>query len=212
MAKGSGSTRSQSLPHGSMIARLQNSKNFLIAAGMSRYEKEKNDAAMNYSDMAELTETDRTYLVAYLTHAYGPVNEGLRSDTLTDDVKAMVRGIDRAIAKLESFQGTVYRGMEFDSGYKLSDTKRQKELLQFYKDNIGKDVTEKGYVSTGKKKGKIDKKFTSTMVPSIRFTIESKTGRDVSHYNDEEEEIVFRRKTKFRVLSVKGNNVHLQEI
>lgn len=216
MAKGNGNTRSGSVPHGSAIERLQNSRNSFIAAGMQRYDNEKNSGNWDYSNMANLSETDRTYLVAYLSNSYRVINDELRSDKkLSDDVRDMVRGIDRAVEKLTPFEGTVYRGITFNTGtYGVSREDRQnyQNALDYYKSNVGKDITEKAFLSTGKVQSRINRKFTESGAPSIRFTIDSKTGRDLSRYNNEEYEVLFKRNTRFRVVSVKGSNVHLKEV
>lgn len=212
MAKRNGTTKATSLSHTSIIEELKQSKDFFIRNGMNRYDNEKDNPAWDFSDMKNLTETEKTYLVAYLSHSYRVINEGLRNNTENPEIKAMVKGIDKAVAKLDTFKGTVYRGMEFDTGHYFADKKNAEAVLNYYKSNVGKDIVEKGYVSTGKVKSKIDKKFTSSMVPSFSFTIDSKTGRDVSRYNNEEKEVLFRRGTKFHVVSVKGNKIHLREV
>lgn len=214
MAKGTGGTKGQTMAHTSVIESLKQSKSWEIRSGMKRYEGEKDDPAWDYSDMKNLSETDKTYLVAYLSHSYRVINEALRKDSMNDETKAMVRGIDRAMSKLNTYEGTVYRGIRFEYGdyTKKQHAQRYADTLAYYKSNVGKEITEKSYLSTGKVKTKIDKKFTTTLAPSIKFTIESKTGRDVSRYNDEEREVVFKRNTRFRVISVKGSNVHLKEV
>lgn len=194
------------------IEQLKNSKNFFISAGMNRYDNEKNDPAWDFSDMRNLSEADKTFLTAYLSNAYGEVNKALRTGEMTAETKAMVKGIDKAVGKLDKFEGTVYRGIRFESGLKKENRANYEKTLAYYKGNVGKVVTEKTYISTGKVKSIVDRRFTSDMVPSIKFTIKSKTGRNVSHYNNEEKEILFGRNTKFKVTSVKGNHVSLSEI
>jgi len=214
MAKGNGTSKATSLPHTSVIEKLKQSDNWNIRNGMNRYDEEKDDPAWDYSDMKNLSETDKTYLVAYLSNSYSVINEALRKDSMNDETKAMVRGIDKAMGKLDTFEGTVYRGIRFENGAytKKQNAQRYADTLAYYKNNVGKDIVEKSYVSTGKAKTQVDKKFTTSSAPSLKFTIESKTGRDVSHYNNEEKEILFKRGTRFRVVSVKGNNIHLSEV
>ena len=47
---------------------------------------------------------------------------------------------------------------------------------------------------------------------SLNFTILSKTGKDLSKYNYEEEEILFKTNTKFKVVNVMNNYIKLEEI
>ena len=213
MAKGNGNTRGSTMPSGSAIERLKNSRNMFIAMGMNKYDETKDGNDWDFSDMRNLTETDKTYLVAYLSNAYGVMNEALRGEReMNDEIKTMVKGVDRAIDKLAPYQGTVYRGIQFNSGRLLTDRREYQAALDYYKSNVGEVITEKGYTSSGKIKTKIDRKFTSSDGNSIKFKIDSKTGRDLSRYNDEEYEVLFKRGTRFKVVSVRGNNVHLQEI
>ena len=167
---------------------------------------------MDFSDMANLSEAEKTYLTAYLTNAYGVINETLRGEReMSDEVKAMLPNIDRAIDKLSPYTGTVYRGLSFDTRRLLTDRKDHDRVLNYYKQNVGREITEPGYISTGRVKSKIDRKFASAD-NNLRFTIDSKTGRNLSRFNDEEYEVLFKRGTKFKVVSVRGNNIHLQEV
>lgn len=212
MAKGSGSTRAGGPGGSGAIERLKKSRNFFISAGMQYYDDNKDNPRIDFSDMDKLSETEKTYLVAYLSNAYGVVNDALRSnEPLNDEVKTLVAGIDRAVAKLDTFTGTVYRGLEFNSGRLLTDRREHAALLNYYKSNIGKEITERAYTSTGKVKSRIDRKFAGGDL-NLRFTIDSKTGRNLSKFNDEEYEVLFKRGTRFRVVSVRGNNIHLQEV
>lgn len=213
MAKSSGVTRGGARNSSKIIASLKQSKNFFIRAGLQRYEEVKDDPRRDLSDMANLTEADKIFLLAYLSRSYRVINDGLRNGSTDAEIKAMTNGIDRAMEKLNVFAGTVYRGVKFQyGGTRKERTQAYENLLNFYRSSIGKEITEKTYLSAGKVKSKIDRKFTDSDYPSLKITIDSKTGRDVSRYNDEEREVVFRRGTKFRVISVRGNNIHLREV
>ena len=114
---------------------------------------------------------------------------------------------------MDKYEGTVYRGVKFQyGGLRKEREKAYNDLLSYYKKNVGKVVTEKTYLSTGRDKGRIERKFTSTDFPSLKFTIQSKTGRNISRYNDEEKEVLFKRGTKFKVISVRGNRISLVEV
>lgn len=215
MGKGNSGTRSVDKSHSSIIERLKESKDVWISAGMNRYDEEKNNPRYDYSDMAALSEADKTYLVAYLSHSYDTINSALRSDEpMNEEVKQMVKGIDKAIDKLTPYEGTVYRGVTIYTGYRNTDRRTTAELLNYYKSNVGQTITEKQYISTGVTRSKIDRKFGTSRDAgqSLHFTIDSKTRRNLTHYNNEEDEVLFKRGTRFLVVSVRGNNIHLREV
>lgn len=179
---------------------------------MNYYDEHKDNPRVDFSDMDNLTEAEKVYLTAYLSNAYGVVNGALRSDAEpSEEVRALVSGIDRAVDKLKPYRGTVYRGMEFNTGRLLTDRRQYQAALDYYKSNVGKEITEKAYTSTGKVKDRINRKFAGGDL-NLRFTIDSKNGRDLSRFNDEEYEVLFKRGAKFKVVSVRGNNIHLQEV
>lgn len=213
MAKGSGGTKASG-PNITSIDSLKQSSIFGISMGMQRYENEKNNPAYDFSNMSGLNDDERTYLVAYLSNAYRPINNALRNGEVGGDVKAMVSGIDKALSKVPTYSGEVYRGITFSTGI-YGPTKQDKSqvaaILSDYKSKVGKEVTFNEYVSTGKDKQRIRSRF-AYKETSIMFTIQSKNGHDLRKYNNEEKEILFERGTKFKVLGVTGNNVRLAEV
>ena len=122
MAKGSGGTKSTSWrDKADIIEALKNSSNWDIRNGMNRYEDEKKDGTHDYSDMKNLSEKDKTFLVAYLTHSYPVINKQLRTGEVSPEVRKMVQGIDAAIDKLDTYQGTTYRSIQFNTGMLITD-------------------------------------------------------------------------------------------
>ncbi len=200
MAKAGGGTRNGARKND--IAVLKKSSNWFIREGINKYDSL--NSGFNLSDLKNLSDDQKRYVVAYMSHSYGVVNKQLRNGNVSTDVKLMTKGIDDGLSHIAKYEGEVYRGVRFDS------TKDYRSTIEYYKSNIGKTVTDKAYVSTGKEKKKVVRKFTSNN-NSIVFTISSKNGRDVSRFNDEEKEVIFKRNTKFKVLSVRGNNIHLEE-
>ena len=68
------------------------------------------------------------------------------------------------------------------------------------------------FLSTGKNQAKIKSKFSPyANQTSLDFVIESKRGKDLRRYNDEEKEILFNRGSKFKVVSVTGKTIRLVE-
>ena len=207
MAKGGGSSRSTS-PNSNDFGRLANSSDWFISVGMKRYESERED--YDYSDMKKLNETEKTYLVAYLSNAYTSVNKYLRTGEGVADSGLLANKVSAALKKLDNYQGEVYRGIGFDG---KSGKRQYDALLGYYKSNVGNAIEEKSFVSTGTNKSLVSRKFgKGSYDHSIEITIESKTGKDLRRYNNEEKEILFDRRTKFKVISVSGNKVRLKQL
>ena len=46
----------------------------------------------------------------------------------------------------------------------------------------------------------------------VQYVIISKHGRDITAYNQKEQEVLFKRGTKFKVLKVEGNTIYMEEV
>lgn len=189
---------------------LKNSEKWGIRAGISNIENEEKRKFFDESDMENLTEEEKIFVLAYLSNSYRVVNKELREEVVSEDVQKFKENLETALKKLNSFEGEVYRTISFDSLGKISSRKNKESLLNFYKENKGKNIVENSFLSTGANKSKINKKFSGEQ--SINFTIISKTGKDLRNYNNEEKEVLFNYGTKFKVLSVVGQNVKLEEV
>lgn len=207
MAKGSGGTKSASTSKGAKdFARLQNSKDWFISTGMGKYAAQKDDKDYDFSDLSGLNEQEKTYVVAYLNNAYRTVNNSLRGTEPNADGDLLATKISSAIKKLKTYEGETYRRMSVSN-------KEAQKLLSYYKDNKGKEVTFKEFLSTGKNQAKIKSKFSPyTNETSLDFVIQSKRGRDLRRYNSEEKEILFDKGSRFKVVSVSGKTIRLAEV
>lgn len=205
MAKGSGGTKSSS-KEAKDFSTLQNSKNWFIAAGMSKYAQEKNDPRYDLSDLNGLTEHEKTYVVAYLNNAYRIVNNSLRGIEPNADGDLLATKISSALKKLKPYEGETYRRISVSN-------KEATKLLSYYKENKGKEIVFNEFLSTGKNQAKIKSKFSPyANQTSLDFIIKSKRGKDLRRYNDEEKEILFDRKSKFKVVSITRNTIRLAEV
>lgn len=193
------------------IDMLKTSKDWWIRSGMETYEDEKDNKRIDYSDMVNLSEAEKTILVAYLSHAYAKVNNALRTNAADNDTIIFTKLLNNILSKLKTYKGVCYRGIVIDSGIKRIDTITYGNLLTYYKHNEGKIIEYKEFLSCGKNKDKIIRKFMMSD-NSLNFTILSKTGKDLSKYNYEEEEILFKTNTKFKVVNVMNNYIKLEEI
>lgn len=124
------------------------------------------------------------------------INAVLRGESpMTPDIKVMVDDIDRAIEKLPTYEGVIRRSLSSDMIADLDGFNK--------KYTPGETVEEHAFTSAS----------TDTYDPGmdIQMIISSKTGRDMRAYNPLEQEVLFRRGTKFKVLRKDGNTIYLEE-
>lgn len=184
--------------------RLLNSSDWFIRNGMRSYDENTGD--YDESDMSGLSKKEKTYIVAYMSNAYPTINATLRGENDSADARLLAEKVDGALVKLKNYEGTVYRGETFPSAKAMS------RRINEFKKLVGKTYESPSLTSTGAVRDRIVRKFTSSDGNSILYTIKSKTGKDLRKYNGEEYEVLFRARTKFRVLSVRGRNVSLEEL
>ncbi len=134
-----------------------------------------------------LTYDERYAINTYIGAESYNINEKLRLNlNLTKEDKTFVNNLDNALNKMENYDGTVKRSIWIDSD----------DIDYFLKDfKEGKDINLKSYVSTTK--GKI-----YNPEARVQMKIKSKTGKNITKYNEAEQEILFRRNTKFKVIKI----------
>jgi len=174
-------------------------------------ENFKNEVLFNYHlnpdlDPTIISQDEFLSVVVYTTQLYIPINEGLRGFSPQDKEKwaGVVNNADSALYKLQKnpkfkFEGTVIRGDN------LSD-----ELIEnlFPVGGIHQD---NGFKSSS---SNLDKPFSG----NTEIRIRSKNGVNLENISvaPQEEEVLFRPKTKFKVLKrdkINGINfIELEEI
>lgn len=153
------------------------------ALGKQLQRKEESD---------KLTEEEFLAVRKYIGGQSYALNESLRNRReLSDDYKQWSRDLDKALDKMPKYQGEVTRSIGF-----FGQKEQLKEFLQIHK--VGEDVEYPAYTSTTK--GEIYNPDADILVK-----IKSKSGRDISSMNKEEQEIVYPRNSKFTVVNFKVN-------
>lgn len=114
-------------------------------------------------------------------------NEKLRNGIkLTETENQILNNLDKALEKMPKYKGEVTRSISI-----LSE-----DIDIFLKDyQVGSIVLHKAYTSTTK--GDI-----YNPESKVQMLIKSKKGRDISEYNEQEQEVLFTRNSKFKVLKV----------
>lgn len=145
---------------------------------------------------AKLTDDDIYALYNYKSAKSYPLNYKLRGNMPLDDSDIeFTKNLDMALEKLPVYKGTVYRSLSTSDLDNAGAFKMQHE--------VGKIVEYASYTSAG-----VDV-YDETM--DIQLVITSKTGHDMREYNPEESEIVFKRKSRFRIIKIEDGKIYMEE-
>ena len=132
-----------------------------------------------------LSEAEQAAIRDYTDKGYERMNHQLRDHELTAPMARKVATLIAALDRLPPFRGDVYRGT----------TIPDPRVLEKYR-AVGSEVVEDAFVSSSRSALKM-------YIGNVFFLIESKQGRDISRWsaNPEEEEVLFRPGTRFKVLA-----------
>lgn len=152
---------------------------------------------MNYKEWKEqyikkdelgLTLNQKSAIMKYIGSDSYKINEALRNQTnLTQDQKEWVKLLDEALEKIPVYEGQVTRSLSFQ----LQGKEALEEFLKLY--NIGNEIEYLAYTSAT---------IGETYNPSgeVQLTIMSKTARNITTLNKREQEVLFERGKKFKVV------------
>lgn len=152
---------------------------------------------MNYKEWKEqyikkdelgLTLNQKSAIMKYIGSDSYKINEALRNRTnLTQDQKEWVKLLDEALEKIPVYEGQVTRSLSFQ----LQGKEALEEFLKLY--NIGNEIEYLAYTSAT---------IGETYNPSgeVQLTIMSKTARNITTLNKREQEVLFERGKKFKVV------------
>lgn len=140
-----------------------------------------------------LTAAHAGHIAAYTGSQYKATNAALRQGAMTEKQWNHVSQLNNALDKLPDYKGTVYRKADLGPN-------------QFKLYTPGLIVEERAFTSTSTSKG--------TWSGSYQYVIKSETGKDVKPFSlhKNENEVLFRSGTRFKVTAVKGNEIHMEEV
>ena len=154
---------------------------------LSQTVSNKKRIKSNSKKQKELSKDEIYAINKYIGFESYTYNEKLREDiTLTEEEKTILNNLDKALEKMPKYNNDVTRSVSIpydDIDYFLRDYKE------------GNIIKYKAYTSTTK--GEIYNPDSR-----VQITIKSKNGRDISEYNQDEQEILFKRNSQFKVLKV----------
>lgn len=138
-----------------------------------------------------LTTEEQYAMNKYISSDFYPINEKLRNDIdLNIEEIKLSNNLDNVLNKLPSYNGLVTRSLELEQD-------KLQEFIQIHQiDNI---VEYKAYTSTTKG-GRYNEHS------NVELYIYSKTGKNIQKYNSEEQEILFKRNSLFKVKQIEKIN------
>lgn len=136
---------------------------------------------------------------AYTKNGYAIVNPELGKGEADKFTEQFAKNLDKALTDptVPTFKGHVFR---------YRDTIRARQILAEAQSNIGGIIEFPNFLSTS---------TTHLQAKSLLlYDIVSKTGKSIRllSANPDEEEVLFKRHTKFRILKVLGNLIYMEEI
>lgn len=195
---------------GERAAKDENGKTYYVSSDMKYKDWKKQYASNSNSKTTEqvkkveinLTNDEKYAINKYISSESYVLNEKLREDiSLTEFEQKIVNDLDSALNKMNNYEGNVKRSLTLYSD----------DIDRFMKDyTIGNIVNYKAYTSTT---------IGETYNPETRVQmfIKSKNGKDITSYNEGEQEILFMRNSKFVVLDVDRSddfyiNIYMEEV
>jgi hypothetical protein len=150
-----------------------------------------------------LTEDEEFVIAHYIGSGYSWVNDDLRNGIpFTSKCREMFSFLlDKSLNKVKSFSGKTFRMDDPDGDIET--------ILNWFKSKKGKTILIPFYLSTSK-----DKWDHKPLIWEIQTLKADSFAKDVSMINEVENEILFKRNSKFRIKDVDINNkeVKLDEV
>ena len=149
----------------------------------------------------ELSDDEQYAINQYIGPESYKINEILRNNLgLTKQQKELLSNLDKMLDKMPNYEGIVQRSL-------MLDNKALSKFLKTYK--TGRIIKYNQYIST----------TTGTRyneLSNIELHIKSKTGKDIRKFNKEEQEILFKRNTTFKVIKTekigKEYHIYMEEV
>lgn len=164
------------------------------------------DEWLNYLEKGGTTEEWKSLTIenkhaikSYVSSISYLINDALRNNyPLTDEQKEIVKNLDDALSKIHTYDGTLTRSVFFYDQQSINDFIKEHGV-----DDI---VTAKQYLSTTKG---------STYNPDAQvqlIILNSKNGVNISAFNPDEDEVLYKRNSKFKVLRryIKNNVIYIE--
>lgn len=151
------------------------------------------------AEWKSLTTENKHAIKSYVSSISYLINDALRNNyPLTNEQRKIVKNLDDALSKIHTYNGTLTRSVFFYDQQSINDFIEEYEV-----DEI---VTAKQYLSTTK--GSIYNPDAQVQL----IILNSKNGINISAFNHEEDEVLYKRNSKFKVLRryIKNNVIYIE--
>lgn len=157
-----------------------------------RYVKEKAPEPLN-----PLTDGEQYAMNSYISGSAYTWNDKLRRGLkLSGREQKAIEDLDSALLKMPTYEGTVYRSL---SNFGIQD------VQEFVDSHVpGSAMRFAEFLSCSS--AVYDEDF------PVQYVIRSKNGRNIQKFNSKEQEILFGRKSKFRITKVEGHTIYMEEM
>ena len=164
----------------------------LLPENVLTYQNKVNELQSQIeSSKIELSDDEQYAINQYISPESYKLNEVLRDELkLTKQQQETIKYLDKALNKFSNYEGNVSRSLIIDKG-------ELNKFLQIHK--VGNNVTYKAYTSTT-----VGNRYNE--LSNVELHIKSKKGKDIRKYNKEEQEILFKRNSEFKVIQIKEIN------
>lgn len=151
------------------------------------------------AEWKSLTTENKHAIKSYVSSISYLINDALRNNyPLTNEQREIVKNLDDALSKIHTYNGTLTRSVFFYDQQSINDFIEEYEV-----DEI---VTAKQYLSTTK--GSIYNPDAQVQL----IILNSKNGINISAFNHEEDKVLYKRNSKFKVLRryIKNNVIYIE--
>lgn len=177
-------------------ARDENGKSILVPQDMNYQQWKEKYVTNNNNGGIILTNKEQNAINKYISSDFYKINEKLRNGMeLNNEEVNLVNDLDKTLNKMPTYNGLVSRSLQLD----------KEQLEQFLKScKIGEEIKYKAYTSTTAGDRYND-------LSNVELYINSKNGKDIRRYNEEEQEILFKRNSLFKVKQIEKikNTYHI---
>ena len=158
----------------------------LLPENVLTYQNKVNELQKQIeSSKIDLSDDEQYSINQYTGPESYRINEVLRNDLkLTEQQEKIIRNLDKALDKMTNYNGVVQRSI-------ILDKEQLKKFLDLHQE--GAIIKYKAYTSATA--GNRYNDFSN-----VELLIKSTNGKDMRKYNKEEQEILFKRNSKFKVI------------
>lgn len=174
----------------------------LLPENVIKYQNKANELQNQIEgSKIELSDEEQYAINQYISSESYKINEALRNDLkITKQQKEIVNNLDKMLEKMPIYEGIVQRSL-------MLDNEQLKKFLKLHQD--GFIIKYKAYTSTT-----VGTRYND--YSNVELLIKSTNGKDIRKYNKEEQEILFKRNTEFKVIKKEKINsiyyIYMEEI